>query len=129
MHLLYSSVPLGKLLLMILEHIKSVVAAATLEQLKVIALLDDLTVREHDDIVRVLNGRESVRYDEHRTDIHHLFKRILNEKLGLSVYIRGSLVEYHDLGLMDYGSRKREKLTLTGGEVVAPLAHLLVKSA
>ena len=83
---------------------------------------------EQDDLVRVLNGRESVRYHEHRTDVHHLFKRVLDEKLGLCVDVCSCLVEDHNCGLVYDSSREREELALTCGEVVAAVTNDLVKS-
>ena len=117
-----------ELLLIVLKHIETVISALLFEKLGVVALLDDLAVREVDDIIGVLNGREAVRNDQKRTDIHHLFKRILNKHLGLGVDVRGRFVEDHYLGLVHDGARKGDELTLTCGEVVSALADLLVKS-
>ena len=77
----------------------------------------------------MLNRGKSVRNDKHRADVHHFFKRILNQLFGFGVYIRGRLVEYHDGGLVDYRPCEREQLPLTGGEIVAAFAHGFIQPA
>ena len=93
-----------------------------------VALLHDLSVREHDDIVGVLNGGKAVGNDEHRTNVHHLFERVLNELLGLGVNVCGRFVQNHDLRLVHDGSGKGEQLALTGREVVTTLQNLIIQS-
>ena len=94
-----------------------------------VALLDYLTVRENNDLVRVLNSGESVRYDKHSTDGLDLFKRVLDKELCLGIYVGGSLVKDNDGGLMHDGPREGKKLSLTRGEVITALAHFFVKAA
>ena len=65
---------------------------------------------------------------EHSANVHHLFKRVLNKKLGFGIDICRCLVENHYRRLMHYGSGKGEKLTLALGEVISSLTNLLVKS-
>ena len=93
-----------------------------------VALLLYLALGKKNDVIRVLNGGKAVGNNEHRSDIHHFFKRILNEKLGFGIYIRRRLVEYHNGRLMNYRSCKREKLALTCGEIVSALADLFVNA-
>ena len=69
-------------------------------------MLNDLAVREHDDIICVLDRRKTMRDHQHRADVHHLFKRILDQKLRFGVDIRGRFVEDHDLGFMENGTRE-----------------------
>ena len=52
-------------------------------------------------------------HDEHGADAAHLFQRILNQKLRLSVDVGGGLVQDHDAGLMQDGAGKAEQLALT----------------
>ena len=77
----------------------------------------------------MLNRGKSVRNDKHRADVHHFFKRILNQLFGFGVYIRGRLVEDHDGRLVDYRPCEREQLPLTGGEIVAAFAHGFIQPA
>ena len=114
---------------MILEHIQIVIFALFLQKLEMCSLLHDLAVGKKNDLVGVLDGGQSVRYHQHGADIHHALKRFLNQLLGLGIDVGRRLIQNHDLGLVDNGSREGQKLTLTGGEVVASLANLLVKTA
>ena len=104
-----------ELILSELEHIEAVVSTAFSKQLKVVALLDDLTVRENDDLVCVLNCGQTVRNDKHRADGLDLLKRVLDEELGLGVNVSSSLVKNDDGGLMHYRSCKGKELSLTCG--------------
>ena len=112
-----------------LEGIELIIAAALGEELMVRTLLDYLAVAEDNNIVRVLDGGKTVSNDEHRTDIHHLFKRILYEKLGFGINIGGGFVENHDARLVNDCACKGKQLTLTCGEVVAAFTNDLVKPA
>ena len=94
-----------------------------------VALFYYLAVRKHDYLIRVLNCGKTVSDNKHCADRLYLLKRILNEKLGLRVDIGGCLVKYNDGGLVNYRSRKGKKLSLSCGEVVAPLSDLFVKAA
>lgn len=77
----------------------------------------------------MLNRGKSVRNDKHRADVHHFFKRILNQLFGFGVNVRGRLVEDHDGGLVDYRPCEREQLPLTGREIVAAFAHGFIQPA
>ena len=118
----------NELLLIVLQHIETVIFALLGEQLLMAAAFDYFSVGEEDDIVGVLNGGKSVGYHKERADIHQLFKRILNKHLGLGVDVSRCLIEDHDLGLVDDRSCKGDELSLTRREVVSALADLLVKS-
>ena len=94
------------LLFVILERVELVVAAALMQQLLVCSLLLYDAVREQNDIVSVLDRRQSMGDDQHCADVLHLFQRVLNEQLGLGVDIRRCLVEDHDLGAVEYRTCK-----------------------
>ena len=91
-------------------------------------LLDDLSLAQQDDIIRMLDGGKPVGDDQHSADILHLLQRILNEDLGLGVDIGGGFVQDHDGRLMQDGTGEAEQLPLTGGEVIAPLPDRLVQT-
>ena len=93
-----------------------------------VALLNDLAVGQKDDIVRMLNGAQSVGNDQHRTDIFHLLQRILDQQLRFRVDICGGLVQDHHAGLVDDGAGKGQQLPLTGGEIVAPFPDHIVQT-
>ena len=113
---------------MVLKGIQLIVTTLFLKELVVVALLQNLALGEHDDVIRVLDGGQAVGYDEHGADVHHLFKGILNQKLRFRIDVGGGLVEDHDLGLMNDGAGEGEELALAGGEVVTPLPHDLVQA-
>ena len=92
------------------------------------SMLHDFSVGQYDNLIRMLDRRKTVRYDQHRSDVLHLFHGILDQKLGFGVDVRRRLVKDHDRRLMDDGTRKREKLALSGGEVVSSLPHRLVEA-
>ena len=105
-----------------------VISALLLQQLLVGTLLDDLAVGQQNDVVRMLDGTQPVGNDQHGADVLHLLQRILNQKLGFCVDIGGGLVQDHDAGLVDDGTGEAQQLTLTGGEIVAPLPDGLVQT-
>ena len=53
-----------------LAHKQMMEETAPVEQLLVRALLDDLSVPDHDDIISVTNGAEAVRNDEGSAPFH-----------------------------------------------------------
>ena len=116
-----------QLLLFVLQGIQLVVSSPLLQQLLVVALLHDLAVGQENDVVRVLDGAETVCNDQHGADVLHLLQRILDQQLRFRVDVGGGLVQDHHRGLVDDGPGKAQKLPLTGGEIVAPLPHRLVQ--
>ena len=93
-----------------------------------IALFLDDTVRQYDDIVRVLNRGQAMGNDQHGSDILDLFQGILNQDLGLRVNIGRSLIQNNHRRLMDDGAGKAKKLSLTGREIVSPLTNHLIQT-
>ena len=123
----YMRLPL-QLLLMILQRVQLVISAVLRQKLLMVPLLEDLAVGQHNNVVRVLDGGQPVRDDQHRADGPHLFQRILNQKLGLGVNIRRGFVQNHNAWLVDDRPRKAQQLALPGGEVVPALTDLLVQT-
>ena len=91
------------------------------------ALLQDLSVGQHNDVVRMLNRGKSVGYHQHRADAAHFFQGILNQKLRLGVDISSRLIQNHNTWFVDDSSRKAQQLTLSGREVISSLPHLLIQ--
>ena len=118
---------LAKLLAAALQGIELVVSALFLDQLVVRALLDDLAVREQNDLIGAADGGKSVRDDEHGSDIHHALERSLDQNLGFGIDIGGCLVKDHDLRTVDDGTGKGEQLSLARREVISSLTNLLVE--
>src|SRR5207249_59381 len=80
-----------------LEIVQPAVQAVRGQQVAVRAALDDPPLRQHDDEVGVLHGREAVRDDEHRAVRHEPLDRLLHQPLGLGVERAGGLIENEDL--------------------------------
>ena len=99
-----------------------------MQQRLVGALLHDLAVAEHDDVVRVLDRGKPVGDHQHRADVFDLLQRVLDQKLGLGVDVGRRLVENDHRGLVQDGPCKAQKLALAGREIVAALAHRLVQA-
>ena len=91
-------------------------------------MLHDFPVGQYDNLIRMLDRPKDGALRSTSFDILHLFHGILDQKLGFGVDVRRRLVKDHDRRLMDDGTRKREKLALSGGEVVSSLPHRLVEA-
>ena len=59
-----------QLLLAVLQGIQVVVAAVLGKKLLMVALLDDLSVGQKDDVVGMLDGTEAMGHDQHLSLIH-----------------------------------------------------------
>ena len=61
-----------------LQSIQLIIHAFLVQKLLVIALLADLSIRQNNDIVRVLDRGQTVRNDQHGADVLDLFQGILD---------------------------------------------------
>ena len=66
---------------MVLQRIQLIIPAMGGEKLLMGALPEYFAVRQDDDIVRVLDGGETVGHDEHGAHAPHLFEGVLNLSL------------------------------------------------
>ena len=98
------------------------------QQRLVVALFHDLAVGEDDDVIRMLDGGQTVCHDEHGANVLDLFQAVLDQQLGFGIDVGGGFVQDDHRGLMDDGAGEGEQLPLTGGEVVAALAYGLVQA-
>src|SRR5438093_951961 len=98
------------------------VAAAGEDQLLVPAGLDDAAAVEHDDLVRVADGREPVGDCDRRPAFGEPVERLLHEPLRLGVERARRLVEHEDWRIAQDRARDRDPLLLTAREAVATLA-------
>jgi len=78
----------------------------------VASLLDDATVFEDDDEIRVADGRQAVRDDEGGPAGEQDPERLLDLPLGPDVDLRRRLVENQDVRVGQQGTRDRDELTL-----------------
>ena len=67
----------GRLLIhlffMVLQGIQLIIPAMLRQKLLMGALFQNFAVRQHDDVVRVLDGGQAVRHDQHGADGAHFF--------------------------------------------------------
>src|SRR4029077_3766188 len=94
------------------------------QELVVASLLDDATVLEDDDEIRVPDGRQAVRDDEGGPAREQDPERLLDLPLGPDVDRRRRLVENQDVRVGQQGTRDRDELTLAEGKSGAALLQL-----
>lgn len=73
----------------------------------VIALLNNLSLIQHDDLVCMLNGRQSVCDDDGGSVLGKCDERILDELFCMRIDTRGSLVKDENLGICNVCSQER----------------------
>ena len=54
-----------------------------------------------------------MRDDDRRAIFQNLFERVLDQRFGLGVHVRGRLVEHQDIGIVRQHPGKGEQLLLT----------------
>src|SRR5881409_1485353 len=92
-------------------------------------LLAQLALVQHEDAIRVLDGREAVGDDDRGAAAEELRERVLDQPLGLRIDARGRLIEDEDGRIVGQCPGEGEELTLASGEVAAPLADERVAPA
>src|SRR5690349_2377370 len=107
-----------------LEAVELLVEARRANQLFVRSGLDDPPLIEDDDPVGPLDGRETVRDDEHGAPLEERLERLLHEKLRFRIEARGRLVEEEDGRILEDGARDGEPLTFAAREAYAPVSDL-----
>lgn len=107
-------------------HEARVHARGVLEERLVRAALGDAALLEHDDAVRLLDGREAVRDGDCRAALRDAVERRLHDLLAAHVDGAGRLVEDQEFGLADYGASDGDALALASGELGAAFADVRV---
>src|SRR5436190_2201279 len=98
-----------------LSCVETVVEAALREQLGVRALLDDAASIQHEDPVRALDRRETVRDHDRGAAAHESVERLLDEEFTLVVERAGGLVEKQDPRVAKNCSSDGDALPLPDG--------------
>lgn len=91
-----------------------------------VALLEDLTLRKYDNVVRIPDSAESVRNDNYghlRVTAHKSIECLLNLVLTLGVEGRSSFVEEENTGLANQSAGNCNSLLLTTGKLNATLPN------
>src|SRR5438105_3110320 len=112
-----------------LQSVQAGVLAAEAQELLVRAELDDPSLHEHRDPVRVLDGGEAVRDDEARPILHQTVERPLHFPFAFRVEGAGGLVEQEDRRVLEQGARDGDALPLPTGERRPALADERVVAA
>jgi hypothetical protein len=86
-------------------------------------LLENLAGIEHDDVLRVLNGTETMRDDEYGAIAAEGLKRVVDELFGDKIKGVRGLVEDEHLRVANEGPREGQTLALAPGKPEAPLAE------
>src|SRR6476660_3367814 len=114
---------LARLIGLALACPEACVNAATGEKLLVRAPLDTLTMVEHDAVVGVDHGGETMGDDERRALARDPLQRVLDLLLSVAVERRGRLVEHEDGRRFEDGAGDGHALLLAARELQSPLAH------
>src|ERR1019366_8888633 len=89
-----------------------VVAAAELVKRLMVAVLDDSSFLDHQDLVCPANGGEPMGDDKRGAPLHQIGEPFLNQGFRLGVETRGGLVENQNAGVGQDGARDRDSLAL-----------------
>lgn len=94
------------------------------------ALLDHVALAEHDDLVGITDGRQSVRDDDARlrASLDQLIKSLLHLMLRLGIEGTRCLIKQDDLWLPDESPGNGDTLLLATREAHASLTHERVKA-
>src|SRR6266508_4660564 len=105
-----------------LQPMQGCIAAASLDQRVMGAVLDQASALERHDAIRRAHGREPVRDDENRPSLGDLFHVLLDDALALIVEGARRLVEDQNARVGDEGAGNGDALALAARESRAALA-------
>ena len=109
------SAPRGwNFLVFVLQLVKLVIDSALREQLLVSAHLADLALVHDDNLVRSLNGRQTVGDHERGAAFDHAIERVTDPEFGFGIYARRGFIKDQDLRIMRQGARETDELFLSG---------------
>lgn len=104
--------------------VELVVRALLCHQFVVGSLLENLSVVDHENPVRIFNSRKTVRNDERGTALQQAFDSLLHLNFCLCVDAGRRLVENQNPRIRHHRSGKGEKLALAVGKTGTALADL-----
>ena len=94
-------------------------AVLNLCKLLISTIFNDLAPVDDDYAVALLDGRHAVGNDHTRAAFHGAVQRLLHDFLTLLVQSAGGFVQYHNLRVLDQGSRNRHSLLLASRKLAA----------
>mmetsp|Transcript_20829 Transcript_20829/g.32638 ORF Transcript_20829/g.32638 Transcript_20829/m.32638 type:complete len:291 (-) Transcript_20829:1385-2257(-) len=86
--------------------------------------LYNASILDHDDLIRIDDGRQTMGDHNGSTPNHQPVKGLLHQFLILGVQSRGSLVEQQDLRILKHGTGDSDTLPLTSGKHNTTLTNL-----
>ena len=107
-----------------LETIELVVHPSLLEQLGVCSLLNHLAAVDDGDGVGVVDGGETVSYDDTRSSLPGLVQSLLHYLLTLCVQGRGGLVQEEEFGVANECTSDGNSLLLTARQLRSLTAYI-----
>ena len=96
-----------------ISSIKLIVSSLFFDEMLVISSFYYASLIHHHYHISILNGRQSVSYDEYCSSMHQIIHTSLYYRLSPGVYRRRGLVEYHDRRVCNGCSGYRYELSLT----------------
>ena len=84
-----------------LQLIEFIVITPVFQQLLMISSFDNLSVLQDDDLIGMLDRRQTMCHHQHCPNGLHLLQRLLNQHFRLRIDIRRRLIENQDLRLMN----------------------------
>ncbi len=112
-----------------MQAIELIVHSLLGQKLLMTAGLLNPSFMQHDDLVRMLNRGETMRYNQCCPSLHQLFQGILNQFLRLRIDIGCRLVQNQNRRLECQRPRKGKKLTLPRGQSCSALVDLFIVSS
>src|SRR6185437_11551981 len=106
----------------VLLLVQLAIAPAERDQFGVRSALHDLAVLEHEDLVRALDGGQSVGNDERGPATAERAQAVANQRFTLAVEAGGCLVENENSWIGQHGARDRHALALSARELHPALA-------
>src|ERR1035438_10125546 len=102
--------------------VQLVVAATELVKRLMVAVLDDSSFLDHQDLVCPANGGEPMRDDKRSAPLHQIGEPFLYQGFRPGIETRGGLVENQKAGVGLDGARDRDPLALTARQLHSTLA-------
>ena len=100
-------------------RIQAVIAAAGSDELIVRTALDNRTLFQHDDFIRISDGAEAVRDDEHRPALHKAVHTFLDKHFGSRVDRTRRFIEDEHRRIGDGSACDRNELPLSLAQISA----------
>ena len=106
--------PSALFLLLQRPHLR--VGAASRQEITMRAALDDATIVEHDDLIRIHHGRKPVRDHKRGVSARDAVELGLDAFFRFGIERRSGFVENQDSRILENGARDRDPLLFAAGE-------------